>query len=236
MTQVHVVNLHQNTSIHAFHFILHIFRIHWALSITFNTFFSFYSHFFTVRTVKITKLSVPSQYILNAHKPEHLVLDCEYEIEPHEKGLVLKWFLNSQPVYQWIPARQPFGLKGFKNRVNTTYSVSAEHLHKYRAMAVTKPMWNHTGEYSCWVQTFESNDRKTANVTVIGIYFSCSFISSFMCLRLISRRTIILWQNKKFSGKTHREANIGLFVTFEYFSFWYKFPERLDWIKPDTHL
>uniref|UniRef100_A0A336MDE6 CSON000023 protein n=1 Tax=Culicoides sonorensis TaxID=179676 RepID=A0A336MDE6_CULSO len=34
-------------------------------------------------------------------------------------------------------------------------------------MAVTKPMWNHTGEYSCWVQTFESNDRKTAKVIVI---------------------------------------------------------------------
>lgn len=140
----------------------------------------------SVRTVKITKLSVPSQYILNAHKPEHLVLDCEYEIEPHEKGLVLKWFLNSQPVYQWIPQRQPFGLKSFKNRVNTTYSVSQERLHKYRAMAVTKPMWNHTGEYSCWVQTFESNDRKTANVTVIGIYL-------FLYKRLISR---LLFVNK----------------------------------------
>lgn len=151
--------------------------------------FSFFPLFHTVRTVKITKLSVPSQYILNAHKPEHLVLDCEYEIEPHEKGLVLKWFLNSQPVYQWIPARQPFGLKGFKNRVNTTYPVSAEHLHKYRAMAVTKPMWNHTGEYSCWVQTFESNDRKTANVTVIGTFifylsFCCLYISIVFTIRI----------------------------------------------------
>lgn len=146
---------------------------------------------FSVRTVKITKLSVPSQYILNAHKPEHLVLDCEYEIEPHEKGLVLKWFLNSQPVYQWIPARQPFGLKGFKNRVNTTYSVSAEHLHKYRAMAVTKPMWNHTGEYSCWVQTFESNDRKTANVTVIGNFLSLFFFSFVTRIRIMFTTVMI---------------------------------------------
>lgn len=181
---------------------------------TFNNFpilFSLSLLYFTVRTVKITKLSVPSQYILNAHKPEHLVLDCEYEIEPHEKGLVLKWFLNSQPVYQWIPARQPFGLKGFKNRVNTTYSVSAEHLHKYRAMAVTKPMWNHTGEYSCWVQTFESNDRKTANVTVIGIYLLVLLFPLFVCLRLISCR-MYSFREKQIK---YRESNIGLFYAFE---------------------
>lgn len=81
---------------------------------------------------------------------------------------MLKWFHNNQPVYQWIPERQPFGLKHFKNRVNTTYAVSDHVLHKHRAMAVTKPMWNFTGEYSCSVHTFESNDRQTAKVVVIG--------------------------------------------------------------------
>lgn len=129
----------------------------------------------SVCTVKITRLTVPSQFILRPAKPDNLILDCEYEIEPHEKGLVLKWFLNNQPVYQWIPSRQPFGLTHFKNRVNTSYSVSPEQLHKHRAMAVTKPMWNFTGEYSCSVQTFQSNDKRAAKVIVIGKFYSLSF-------------------------------------------------------------
>lgn len=126
---------------------------------------------------------MPSQFILKPQRPEHLILDCEYEIGPNENGLVLKWFHNTQPVYQWIPDRQPFGLKHFKNRVNTTYTVSDHVLHKHRAMAVTKPMWNFTGEYSCSVQTFESNDRQTAKVIVIGKCYD--FIAPF-CLCLLN--------------------------------------------------
>lgn len=54
--------------------------------------------------VKIKKFNVPSAHILhNEDNPEEFILDCEYEIDPTEKGFVLKWLLNDSQIYQWIP-------------------------------------------------------------------------------------------------------------------------------------
>ncbi|EAT47345.1 AAEL001535-PA [Aedes aegypti] len=60
--------------------------------------------------VKITSLKVPSTYLLdkNSKNPDPLILDCEYDVDENEKGFVLKWFLDGQPVYQWIPTKIPF--------------------------------------------------------------------------------------------------------------------------------
>jgi len=66
-------------------------------------------------TVKITKLTVPSTYILQkSDNPEPIILDCEYVVSPQEKGFVLKWYYNGVPIYQWIPSRKPFALVSFK--------------------------------------------------------------------------------------------------------------------------
>lgn len=58
--------------------------------------------------------------------------------------------------------------QSFKNRVDTSYVVSQERLHKHRAMAIIKPLANFTGEYACMVQTFASIDRKSAKLKIIG--------------------------------------------------------------------
>lgn len=60
--------------------------------------------------MKITSLKVPSTYLLdkNSKNPDPLILDCEYDVDENEKGFVLKWFLDGQPVYQWIPTKNPF--------------------------------------------------------------------------------------------------------------------------------
>lgn len=65
---------------------------------------------FAVSAVKITSLKVPSTYLLDksSKNPDPLILDCEYEVDESEKGFVLKWFLDGQPVYQWIPSKNPF--------------------------------------------------------------------------------------------------------------------------------
>ncbi|XP_058835318.1 uncharacterized protein LOC131692345 isoform X5 [Topomyia yanbarensis] len=120
-------------------------------------------------SVKITSLKVPSTYLLdkNSKNPDPLILDCEYEVDESEKGFVLKWFLDGQPVYQWIPTKNPFPFQSFKNRVDTSYVVSQERLHKHRAMAIIKPLANFTGEYACMVQTFASIDRKSAKLKII---------------------------------------------------------------------
>ncbi|KFB43165.1 AGAP011578-PA-like protein [Anopheles sinensis] len=134
--------------------------------------FSFSLHCRAVcSAVKIINLKVPSTYLLDltSKTPDPLILDCEYEVEENEKGFVLKWLLDGQPVYQWIPSKNPFPFQPFKNRVDTSYVVSQEDMHKHRAMAIIKPLANFTGEYSCIVQTYASIDRKTAKLKIIGV-------------------------------------------------------------------
>jgi hypothetical protein len=58
--------------------------------------------------------------------------------------------------------------KGFKDRVDTNYEVSEDRLQKHRALVITEPMYNFTGEYACGVQTFQTNDRQAARLQVIG--------------------------------------------------------------------
>ncbi|XP_049539532.1 uncharacterized protein LOC125953795, partial [Anopheles darlingi] len=120
-------------------------------------------------TVKIINLKVPSTYLLDqtSKTPDPLILDCEYEVDENEKGFVLKWLLDNQPVYQWIPSKNPFPFQSFKNRVDTSYVVSQEHMHKHRAMAIIKPLANFTGEYMCTVQTYSGIDRKSAKLKII---------------------------------------------------------------------
>ncbi|XP_050094854.1 uncharacterized protein LOC126577352 isoform X3 [Anopheles aquasalis] len=119
--------------------------------------------------VKIINLKVPSTYLLDqtSKTPDPLILDCEYEVDENEKGFVLKWLLDNQPVYQWIPSKNPFPFQSFKNRVDTSYVVSQEHMHKHRAMAIIKPLANFTGEYMCTVQTYSGIDRKSAKLKII---------------------------------------------------------------------
>lgn len=103
--------------------------------------------------------------------PNEFLLDCEYEMEPTENNLVVKWYLNNTLVYQWIPPRvpKPFGL--FINRIKKNFTVSEDPSKKHRAILVTKPTINFSGEYSCSVQTFQSSDKKSAYLQIIGEFY-----------------------------------------------------------------
>ncbi|XP_050067277.1 uncharacterized protein LOC126556109 isoform X1 [Anopheles maculipalpis] len=106
---------------------------------------------------------------LRASDPaEHLVLDCEYVIEPHETGFVLKWLHNDVPIYQWIPPhRSPSSLNRMRDHVNRTFTVGNEAMHKHRALALMHPSQDFAGKYSCSVQTFQSFDIKSADLFII---------------------------------------------------------------------
>jgi len=65
-----------------------------------------------------------------------------------------------------------------KSRIDPTYTVSTEKYYRHRALAITKPSWNITGVYTCSVQTFESNDKKSAPLQVIGKF--CLLVSRFI--------------------------------------------------------
>lgn len=105
----------------------------------------------------------------NLSAPEFL-LDCDYDVKNDEEGLVIKWFLNNQLVYQWIPPRPPSALSLFKNRIKKNFTISDDPIKKYRGVAVIKPMLNFSGEYSCSVQTYQSSDRKSSVLQIIGKY------------------------------------------------------------------
>lgn len=95
----------------------------------------------SVNTVKIKSLKVPDTVLLVNQTILPLVLDCKYvrkfqvlqqvdqceinfqELNPKEKGLVLKWYFNDQLFFQWIQDRQPsFVGSYFKNLVDTNYT------------------------------------------------------------------------------------------------------------------
>lgn len=132
--------------------------------------------------VKITNLKVPASYTIETPpNPDNpLILDCEYEILPNETHFVLKWLLNDIPIYQWIPSPSsgvgvphPFG--SFRGKIDINYTVSKDKYYKHRALLITKPTWNMTGTYGCDVQTFESRDKKYAQLQMIG-KFRFSFL------------------------------------------------------------
>lgn len=128
-------------------------------------------------SVKITKISVPAVLLMdynvnlserpNLSAPE-FVLDCDFDVSDDESGLVIKWFINNQLVYQWIPPRLPTALSLLKNRIKRNFTVSDDPIKKYRAVAVTKPMLNFSGEYTCSVQTYQSSDKKSSFMQIIG--------------------------------------------------------------------
>uniref|UniRef100_A0A182P524 Ig-like domain-containing protein n=1 Tax=Anopheles epiroticus TaxID=199890 RepID=A0A182P524_9DIPT len=111
----------------------------------------------------------PASRELRAPDPaEHLVLDCEYVIEPHETGFVLKWLHNDVPIYQWIPPhRSPSSLNRMRDHVNRTFTVGNEAMHKHRALALMHPSQEFAGKYSCSVHTFQSFDIKSADLFII---------------------------------------------------------------------
>uniref|UniRef100_A0A8D8FNQ2 (northern house mosquito) hypothetical protein n=1 Tax=Culex pipiens TaxID=7175 RepID=A0A8D8FNQ2_CULPI len=96
-----------------------------------------------------------------------LIMDCQYEIKANECGFVLKWYFNRKLIYQWIPARNPIGMNQFKSELRTNYSMSDSANYKYRALVIQHPKLNHSGEYMCSVQTYESFDRKAARFQIV---------------------------------------------------------------------
>lgn len=61
--------------------------------------------------------------------------------------------------------------QSFKNRVSLDYEASKDSLQKYRALVITQPLSNFTGEYSCHVQTYQSSDKKSGKLQIIGTLF-----------------------------------------------------------------
>jgi len=70
-----------------------------------------HTHTIVCEAVKINSITVPSRYELKKDASDRLILDCDFSADDSEKGVVLKWHLNSVPIFQWIPSQKgPYAL------------------------------------------------------------------------------------------------------------------------------
>ncbi len=135
-------------------------------------------------SVKIQKITVPSVVVIDYNRnlsenskrsnqtAHQFILDCEYDVDKDEHGLVIKWFLNNVLVYQWIPPRLPTSMATFKNRTKKNFAFSDDPNKRHRGVVVIKPTLNFSGEYQCSVQTFQSSDKKSSHLQIVGEYWA----------------------------------------------------------------
>lgn len=131
---------------------------------------------------------------VGAQKP--LILDCDFETDARDTGVVLKWNFNNYPIYQWIRSSHPMPLQKFKPHLDITYKASQDPKQMYRAISIVNPTWNMTGTYSCSLQSFTSAETQSAQLIVIGKCCRSCWWTRFTttdCLSLQSRRRTLIW-------------------------------------------
>lgn len=119
-----------------------------------------------VRTVQINYIKVPGAVKNDSGSPA--ILDCNYSVRPDDTELVVKWLLNDEVVYQWIPPQKPQSLGRLKTRVDLSYKATDDPKTVYRAMKIWNPTTDIAGEYKCFVSTFADEDFSVKNMVVFG--------------------------------------------------------------------
>ncbi|GFG32954.1 hypothetical protein Cfor_07065, partial [Coptotermes formosanus] len=122
--------------------------------------------------IQITDLRVPPAVRNNSGSAA--LLDCEYTLKPTEvagnkfSGLVVKWYFNEgpSPVYQWIPGQKPQDLGILKGRLNLSHRASNHDASMHRALFISNPTTELSGEYKCVVSTFDDEDFMTKKMVV----------------------------------------------------------------------
>nr|XP_015836856.1 PREDICTED: uncharacterized protein LOC660111 isoform X2 [Tribolium castaneum] len=114
--------------------------------------------------VQINYIKVPSAVKNDSGSP--VILDCNYSVRPDDSELVVKWLLNDEVVYQWIPPQKPQSLGRLKNRVDLNYKATDDPKSVYRAMKIWNPTTDIAGEYRCFVSTFADEDFSVKNMIV----------------------------------------------------------------------
>lgn len=90
-------------------------------------------------------------------------------MDPNEKGFVLKWLHNDITIYQYIPSHIiPKALSWMKDKIDTTYTVSEDRYYKHRAVFIPKPTHRMNGTYTCSVSSMDFNDKRSADLQIIG--------------------------------------------------------------------
>lgn len=124
--------------------------------------------------VQINYITVPVAVQNNSEVP--VILDCNYSVRPDDQELVVKWFLDGDIVYQWIPTQIPQSLGILKDRLDITYKATDDPKTAYRAMKIVNVTSEIAGEYKCFVSTFADEDYSSKKLTVFGNRINFYFI------------------------------------------------------------
>ncbi|XP_017769195.1 PREDICTED: uncharacterized protein LOC108557265, partial [Nicrophorus vespilloides] len=115
-------------------------------------------------SVQINYIKVPPSVRNNTNRP--VILDCNYSVRPDDTDLVVKWLLNDEVVYQWIPPKLPQSLGVLKDRIDLSYAATNNPNTVHRAIKINNPITSIEGEYKCFVSTFADEDF-SAKVMII---------------------------------------------------------------------
>ncbi|KAH7945530.1 hypothetical protein HPB49_012094 [Dermacentor silvarum] len=133
----------------------------------------------TASGVQIVRLSVPT-WVENGTE-DSVLLDCEYAYtERDDSQLVVKWFLNDdpKPIYQWIPELETRHVsQRLKGRLNTDFTVTANHFTKFRALNLLRPTTELSGRYSSRPKHFVFNFSRAAEESATT--FVCEATGAF---------------------------------------------------------
>lgn len=139
-----------------------------------------------VRGVQITSLQVPAQ--VRNGSGNAVILDCEYSLRPDDltavSGLVIKWFFNNgpAPVYQWIPGKKPQELGILRGRLKLEYKASQNVATMHRALYIVNPTTELSGDYKCYVSTFQEEDFMIKRMIVFGMVYNLLHVTFlFIC-------------------------------------------------------
>ncbi|XP_060520125.1 uncharacterized protein LOC132698195 isoform X2 [Cylas formicarius] len=117
-----------------------------------------------ISAIQINYVKVPVAVRNDTKRPA--TLDCNYSVRPDDTDLIVKWYLNDDLVYQWIPPQKPQSLGILKDNLDLDYRATDDHNMAYRAMKIMNPTTDIAGEYKCQVSTIADEDFSTKNMIV----------------------------------------------------------------------
>ncbi|XP_017878081.1 uncharacterized protein LOC108623792 isoform X2 [Ceratina calcarata] len=92
-------------------------------------------------------------------------LSCIYNVKEHENGLVVKWYHNTDQIYQWIPPMPPQDvgvISGFAEYPEEYL----RHPNSRSIIRLKMATLEMRGDYTCAISTFQEEDARRTRMTV----------------------------------------------------------------------
>ncbi|XP_043484990.1 uncharacterized protein LOC122512910 [Leptopilina heterotoma] len=126
--------------------------IRWMLHLLQIPIFLIFLLFTDIEAINITTVNIPK--VVKAGTDQHVVLDCVYNMGNSPKtGLVIKWFVNQDLLYQWIHGNMPMGSDEFQKYIDESYKASSDPDTMYRAVKLVRPGHELSGNVRCVIST-----------------------------------------------------------------------------------